>query len=376
MTCFYTADIFRSDFISASEKTRVHIDYGYKPLRELENIDYKPEKAVKSQQNEDFYNSSVEKEPEVEKENPSKKFFDFLEKSDINSVIIEKKSYVEIPVYTKGLYLHNYSALSKDKLNYFIKKAKKYKINTFVIDVQKKMAPKENIEMIKKAGIFPVARIVVFEGGLKTKDPNQNYINSILNLIEDSAIQGFQEIQLDYIRYADMPELLSLPLKYKYGVINNILSKAKNKTDMLGIMLSADVFGRITLNTHDHIGQRLENFGKFMDTIYPMVYPSHYTNDPGRISDPYGTVKEGVQNSKERLKKTRVVAYIQGFDMKITNSGLTMSEYVKAQIKAVKDARGDGWIIWNPRNDYEDSFKAMNEVIEDKEKLTYRVREQ
>lgn len=266
---------------------------------------------------------------------------------------------IPAPEFTRGIYLTNQSGYSMEKLDSFIEKAQRYRVNTFVIDVQKKMIPKENIDKVKEAGIFPVARVVVFEGGLKQREASREYIDAIIQKIEDSAYQGFLEVQLDYIRYADNPELLSIPLAYKYEMIGSILKRAKEKADEMAIYLSADLFGRVTLHQNDHIGQRLEIFAEYMDTIYPMLYPSHYTNDTYRITNPYATVKEGVANSLKRCPQTRIVAYIQGFDMKVAGSGKTLPEYIEAQMRGTADAQGHGWVIWEARNNYEASYSAM-----------------
>ena len=269
---------------------------------------------------------------------------------------------VSLPVYTKGIYLSNNTSNSSQKIGDFIRQAKRYGLNTFVMDVQGRMIPREIIVQVKKAGIFPVARIVVFEGGLKEKDISKKHLRNILKLISDSAAQGFKEIQLDYIRYADSPNLLGLSLQFKYNTIEKILKKAYEEADRNGVYLSADLFGRTTLHQHDQIGQRLELFAKYTQTIYPMLYPSHYTNDLERISKPYQTVLEGVKKAKSRLRNTRIVAYIQGFSMKIAPSGLSMTKYIERQIQACKDASADGWIIWNPRNQYFKSFQAIHNV--------------
>jgi hypothetical protein len=263
------------------------------------------------------------------------------------------------PVFIRGLYLSNSTAGSEANLARFIDMAKKTNINTFVIDVQNEMIPRGHVDMIKKAGIFPVARIVVFLGGLRTKTPAAGYVENILNIMDAAAHQGFMEVQLDYIRYADSLEMEKLPLDFKYQTINQILRKTQEKANSLSIFLSADLFGRVTLNENDHIGQKLENFSKYIDTIYPMLYPSHYTNDEYRIAHPYETVKEGIQKSLLRCKKTKIVAYIQGFSWKIETSGKSLTNYIKAQLEAVDDAGGDGWVIWNAKNDYTDSFNAI-----------------
>jgi len=275
---------------------------------------------------------------------------------------------IPMPRFVRGLYLSNNTAGSRSSLAQFIAVAKKMNINTFVVDVQKDMIPREHVDMIKKVGIFPVARVVVFPGGLKTKTPAPGYIENIMEIMDAAAHQGFLEVQLDYIRYADSLEMEKLPLDFKYRTINEILQRIQEKANSLSIFLSADLFGRVTLNENDQIGQKLEHFSKYTDTIYPMLYPSHYTNDDYRIAHPYETVKEGVQKSVRRCKNTRIVAYIQGFSWRIETSGKSLSGYIRAQMEAVDDAGGDGWVIWNAKNDYSDSFNAITEYYQKKKK--------
>ena len=274
---------------------------------------------------------------------------------------------IPLPEYTRGIYLSNSIARSKERMEYFLRKAKTHGLNTLVLDVQSRMVPREIIAMIKRANIFPVARVVVAEGGLRRKNFSEEHTQKILRLIKDSAAQGFQEVQLDYIRYADIDNLLGLSLSHKYRVIRSLLERAKQAANANHIFLSADLFGRVTLNRNDQIGQRLELFGAYTQTIYPMLYPSHYTNDNPRISQPYQTVREGIEKSKQRLPQNRVVAYIQGFNIKVRPSRLSFVDYIKEQIRACKDSGGNGWIIWNSRNDYHASFEAMEQYASERE---------
>lgn len=344
MTCAHVPSYFRYTPPASHEQPRASYEKSQKPPGPVKK--------------EVFQNSaSLAQAPKTE----SSKNYQILFPAPASTLKLPKLQMhnVPLPKYTRGIYLTNNSSRSKERLAWFIKQAQKYNINTFVMDVQGKMVPVELVKMVKKAGIFPVARVVIFEGGLKTKDVPKGYTEAILGTMTAAAQAGFQEIQLDYIRYADRKYLEQLPLAYKYGVINSILKRTHQKARSLNVYLSADIFGRITLNHNDHIGQKLENFAKYMDTIYPMVYPSHYTNDPYRISHPYETIKEGVQKSLRRSKETRIVPYIQGFRMKVKNSGLSLTQYIHAQMKASADARGHGWVVWNAKNQYKETFEAI-----------------
>lgn len=268
---------------------------------------------------------------------------------------------VKRPDFIKGIYLTNATATNSKSLLHFIKKSKQHGINTLVIDAQGKPISADQMSLIKSSGLYPIARVVCFDLGLKQKYPDAKHVDKIMATLERAAKAGFREIQLDYIRYADEKHLQRLPLKFKYAQIAAILARARKLTDTLGVELGADIFGRITLNENDHIGQKLELFGQFVHNLYPMVYPSHYYGDPEKIADPYGTVKEGVENSKERIPQTRIVPYIQGFAMKIKESGLALPQYILKQFFAVDDAQGHGYVVWNARNDYTATWKALQE---------------
>jgi hypothetical protein len=268
---------------------------------------------------------------------------------------------IKRPEFLKGIYLTNATAINTKSLTHFVDQSKKFGINAMVIDAQGRALTAEQMSYIKGSGIYPIARVVCFDLGLKQKYPDPKRIETIMASVERAAKSGFREIQLDYIRYADSVEMQRLPLKFKYEQVSAVLNRARKLTDSLGIELGADVFGRITLNKNDQIGQKLEIFGNYVHNLYPMVYPSHYYGDPEKIADPYGTVKEGVENSKGRIPKTRIIPWIQGFGMKIKESGLALPQYVLKQFYAVDDAHGDGYVVWNARNDYSATWKALQE---------------
>jgi len=279
-----------------------------------------------------------------------------------NAPVAEPLKAVERPKFLKAIYLTNGTARDAKMLTRFVEKSVAHGMNALVIDAQgKRIISPESMALLAKNNIYPIARIVCFNLGLKKKYPDEKRITKILAEVERAAKLGFREIQLDYIRYADQKDMERLPLKFKYAQISQILARARKLTDSLGVELGADVFGRVTLNNNDAIGQKLEVFGTYVQNLYPMVYPSHYYGDNEKINNPYGTVKEGVENSKERIPKTRIIPYVQGFGMKVKRTGLTLPQYVLKQFFAVDDANGDGYVVWNARNDYSATWKAAQE---------------
>ena len=269
-----------------------------------------------------------------------------------------------IPDFYRGIYISNRTARTKSKFTALQKEAKKADINTLVIDLQPVHLKKELLDEIKKEKFHPVARLVVFEGGLKTAQPDKNHMAKLKKYIQGACEAGFQDIQFDYIRYEDGARVgLSTLQRYKNitGVINELKGYV---SDCQGnYTFGADIFGRVPFIEHDSIGQRVENFSENLDILYPMLYPSHFYGMKIKMNNPYQTVFDGVAKSLKRSRKgTRIIPYIQGFNMHVRGSGLTLTDYIKEQIKASYDSKGHGFIVWNAHNDYKATFKAIEKI--------------
>ncbi|HBS07078.1 MAG TPA: glycosyl hydrolase [Leptospiraceae bacterium] len=266
------------------------------------------------------------------------------------------------PVYYKGIYINNYTARTSSRYLPLLKKAKATGINTLVVDVQPRVPPKEFIQEAKSQGFYLVSRVVVFEGGLKTYPAPEAHLDGVRKRAEESAQAGFMEIQLDYIRFADNLHIKGLTLNQRYRVIAGVLRSFELKLRPYGVRIGADIFGRIPFNNNDIIGQKMEVFARYMDTLYPMLYPSHFYGDPFYQKNPYRTIYDGKTRAIKRAGTTRVIAYIQGFTMLVGKSGLSYKSYIKKQIKAAEDSGGAGFIVWNPKNDYGVFFQALKET--------------
>lgn len=269
----------------------------------------------------------------------------------------------KFPDFSRGIYISQ-RTLKKGKIfEELRKKGKTHGVNFLVIDVQPKSPSKETLESLISEGFYPVARIVNFDGGLPTEKPSEQRISSIHRSIRAACESGFPEIQLDYIRYADNLQLkLSFETRYKNisGIIKNIRNETLKCENLPYI--GADIFGRIPFNQNDSIGQKVEVFAQVVDVLYPMLYPSHFYGMPARIKDPYQTVYDGtLLTLKRSLKTTRVIPYIQGFNMSVAKSGLSLSDYIKAQVKATYDSGAHGFVVWNAWNEYDSTFQALKD---------------
>lgn len=273
----------------------------------------------------------------------------------------------DAPSFYRGIYLTNEVIRIPSMYEPWLKAAHDAGLNTLVIDVQlvgkdhkaiERLPPEAFMKLAKSYGFYMVARVVCFQGGLETYPPSMALLDSVLRTAENAARMGFMEVQLDYIRFADNRNLGYVTLNQRYRMIAGILRMATDRLRPYGIRVGADVFGRIVFNNDDIIGQKVELFSQHLDTLYPMLYPSHFYGELDRRKYPYKTIYEGVKASRARSGNTRIVAYIQGFPMRVHESGLSLNDYIKDQIKASEDCGGDGFIVWHAANQYGPFFAA------------------
>ena len=269
-----------------------------------------------------------------------------------NTQITEKDFY---PEFYRGIYLTVDSANRMSKLKKFVSMAKDAKINCFVMDVQsakyaKCIVPAENVQYCKDNGIHPIARVVMFPDGLKNWPVSEEYIKERLDVAESACKNGFKEIQFDYIRFNDSGRNKHLKKTDRYAFIEGFISRSKEHLKKYNVKIAVDVFGRIPLNVHDIIGQKMESLDKVADIICPMAYPSHYTWSKKLQKDPFYTVFITSKKAKERVKNAEIVTYIQAFKMKLYN--MPYSKYIENQIRAVHEAEIKGFLMWNARQDY------------------------
>jgi hypothetical protein len=168
-----------------------------------------------------------------------------------------------------------------------------------------------------------------------------------------AAKAGFDEIQFDYVRfptdgdlsYAVFPGKAKQP---KARVITSFLDYASERLRPLGVRVSADVFG-LSATRNMGIGQRPNRIAPYLDTIYPMVYPSHFGpgeyNLPDPNAQPGRTVALALRDFDVVLRgqKTRLVPWLQDFSLGRT---YTLAD-VQDQIQAARDAGSQGYLLWN-----------------------------
>lgn len=196
-------------------------------------------------------------------------------------------------------------------------------------------------------------------------DPSQPETQQyILDLVEEIAQSGVDEIQFDYIRFPTLGPVESTKYNFdeenieKYEIIRNFIARTHDRLRPYGTKLSLDVYGVIAWNDgYDSrsTGQRMECLGPYIDVVYPMVYPSHFGpgfagyDNPGDY--PYYFVAESIRLFRYYLEGTDTVIrpWLQAFSWRVSNYGWW---YVDEQVKAAHDEGVDEYALWNAGNRY------------------------
>ncbi|WP_297460784.1 putative glycoside hydrolase [Ferrovum sp.] len=241
-------------------------------------------------------------------------------------------------------------------------------------------------------GIYAIGRIVVFKDdplatarpdlalrtadgavwkdreGLSWPDPfNKMVWRYNIDLAEEAARAGFDEIQFDYVRFPDsMEPIYPAPNTEKNRVetISGFLAEARKRLVPYNVFLAADIFGYVAWNTDDtHIGQKLQNLAEVLDYLSFMLYPSGFKFGIPGYPDPVQHPREIVLLSLERaqqrsnLPAIRFRPWLQAFRDYAFDRRLFQTPQIRAQIEAADHFGSDGWMLWNPHNLYGDGLQ-------------------
>ncbi|MSR06203.1 MAG: hypothetical protein EXR93_03910 [Gemmatimonadetes bacterium] len=320
----------------------------------------------------------------------------------------------EPPAAVRGLYLNAYVFGSK-RFYDILRLVDSTEINTFVIDVKDdtgyltypsavptaieigangKIRARDlhqRLALLKEKGIHPVARIVVAKdpllargkdnwavrdrrGGLWHDRINTAWVDAYqdsvwiyaADLAAEAVLQGFAEVQFDYLRFPDEPrEVLDYAIfsgkragEKPHQAIRRNVALMRDRLAPLGVPFTIDIFGLTTSADGDlGIGQVWEDLAPLADAVLPMVYPSHYGRGAYGIShpnaSPYAVVRraleDGVARNAKLAKPPRIRPYLQAFSIYRVRY---RAEEIRAQIKAVEDVGLQDWVLWNARGVY------------------------
>ncbi|OQX56180.1 MAG: hypothetical protein B5M53_02845 [Candidatus Cloacimonas sp. 4484_209] len=322
------------------------------------------------------------------------------------------------PQFIKGIYINKYIAGNRP---YMISLQRKfgYTINTLVIDIKDSHGTlsyrsklklvkqvgaqgtsiknlKNFVKRLKANGYYLIGRIAVFRDPVFAQHKNNKFGVKIkgteklfkdengfiwvdpfskdawkynIAIAEEAAKAGFDEIQFDYTRFPSIGKESKIPYfpfkkrKRKEEVIVDFLTLAREKLKKLDVNISIVLFGyTLWRNYLPREGQQLNEIGKRVDFIYPILYPSHFADnfmkDKKKAHRTYSIIYESIKKGRTLLRHTdcKIIPYIQGFDWKQSKLG---NNYIEVQMKASEDAGAEGWIVWNAKGEYDDTYTAL-----------------
>ena len=182
-------------------------------------------------------------------------------------------------------------------------------------------------------------------------------------IARDAHMQGFDEINVDYVRFPSDGELAMLD-KTSFvqsksvtmkGFFQYLDTELRQKDH---ITLSADLFG-LTLSARDDlgIGQTLAIAAPYVDYVAPMIYPSHFRAGTYGIAlpaaSPGAIITRSLSDGIAKLAvfgipKDKLRPWLQDFNLGATYT----ADMVRAQMDASAALGITSWMVWNPANRY------------------------
>lgn len=321
-------------------------------------------------------------------------------------------THIKTPEHVKSIYMSSWVAGTPSIRSKLVKLIDDTELNAVVIDVKDntglvswdgRIRDIDNfIDELHSKNIYVIARIAAFQDPLYVKLHPEEAVHSkstggiwkdhkgipwvdtgsrnmwkyIENISKESYARGFDEINLDYIRFPTDGALsdMTFPISGKAGLLVNkpaIVSEFFHYiTDTLhkeGIPVSGDLFGIIMVTKVDIgvLGQDMHTALETFDYVAPMIYPSHFypgtagyqkpAQHPGEIIS--YSMKLGIEIADEVASSTgqatstiraKYRPWYQDFDM----GGVYTAEMVRAQISAGEKLGIDSWMLWDPANKY------------------------
>jgi hypothetical protein len=238
--------------------------------------------------------------------------------------------------------------------------------------------------MAHRSGAYLIGRVVVFEdpvltskrpdlairttdgsvwqndAGLGWSNPYDRRVwNYVVSVGKAAARDGFDEIQFDYVRFPSDGPIENAVFAGKAAepqgwTIARFVQYASLQLRPLGVRVSVDVFGLSA--THElGVGQKPRRLAKYVDAVYPMVYPSHYNSGEFNLPDPSSvpgqTVAFSLRDFRNELigRRAMLIPWLEDFSL---SAGRRPASEVQAQINAARRYHTKGFLLWNPEGVY------------------------
>ncbi len=297
-----------------------------------------------------------------------------VDETELNAIVLDVKDdngNITFPMDNDAVKDMDASYTYIEDINKFLKKLKKKDIYVIarIPCFKDPILAEKRPELALTA---PDGTVVTDGSGNKWVDPcNEEVWKYISSLIDSCCELGFDEIQLDYVRFPvgkDAEKALSDKAAddaNRQSYITEFLTMASEEAHKYDVPLAADVFGTIIKSQEDanHVGQDYVTLVSNLDIICPMIYPSHY--GPGEFgldvpdAKPYETIYGALEGSKTALASIPegegaiVRPWLQAFTATWVDGHITYDgDAIRKQIQAVNDIGYEEWILWNAKSSY------------------------
>jgi len=248
--------------------------------------------------------------------------------------------------------------------------------------------PREVSTKVHAAGLYLIGRVVTFEdpilsagwpsvaimradgsrwlnnGGLGWTNPYDKRVwRYNVQIAMAAAKAGFDEIQFDYVRFPSDGDISQIRYPGRHAqpmgwTIPLFVKYAAEHLHPLGVRLSTDVFG-LSATRDLGIGQFPGRISRFVDTIYPMVYPSHYVSGEYNIEDPDSrpgtTVAYSLRDFRAKVQgRANLIPWLQDFSL---GRQYSLAD-VRDEIQAARLEHSKGFMLWNAGGVYTDGALA------------------
>ncbi len=239
---------------------------------------------------------------------------------------------------------------------------------------------------LKAAGIYTIARVVCFSDPylpkaepdravmdgrpykkgqiwanwgkrntwLDTYNPKNHQL--IADIAREVEALGFDEIQLDYIRFPvdEATKFALWPSQVDKPRRKVLLDILRGVDEAIRIPISADVFGLTALRRGDPagLGQSLEDWTPYVEIFSPMLYINgmHSFLPPGAQQRAGRLIYLAVKTLRDRVGPVPVIRpFMQAF---AAGADYYNPEFIAEQVRGARNAGGDGFLFWHPGSAY------------------------
>ncbi len=309
----------------------------------------------------------------------------------------------------RGIYINPYQASSIEFMDRVFAWADSGAINTIMVDLKSdygflsydsKLDFARKLDAVKRYikldaliarardhNVKLIARIVCFRDNYTTKDldyalldkdgkawrdfKNMAWANPyckkmreyLLEITKEIVNLGIKSVAYDYIRFPSDGDLSNIVLSDVTGSRDHVLHEfLKSVKKEVMVEIGICIFGFAVWHPLRNGGQDIAEMGKYVDMVFPMLYPSHFGDGFKRWDNDYWRnywiYYDSVIRARQKLPDSvQLIPYVQGFDFKADTFN---SDYVYTQIMGSIDAGASGVFIWNAGCDYSVSWEPLS----------------